>query len=91
MGREIDQGEAEAIGLALEVEAQDVLIDEHEGREIAKSFGLSPLGILGIILREKRDGGLVSASEAMNELREKAGFFINENLYRQVVQAAEEE
>ncbi|MFQ5419584.1 MAG: hypothetical protein ACE5EY_04400 [Anaerolineae bacterium] len=36
LARELDRGEAEAIGLAIEMGASRVLLDEREGRRIAK-------------------------------------------------------
>jgi predicted nucleic acid-binding protein len=90
LAKEIDQGEAEAIGLALEVNAETIIMDEHEGRETVKSLGLSPIGILGLLLKEKKDGKLLSILEVMNELREKAGFFINKDLYNEIIMEAQE-
>lgn len=50
----LDQGEAEGIILALELEAELLLIDERKGRKIAKSLGLNVTGILGILIEAKR-------------------------------------
>jgi predicted nucleic acid-binding protein len=89
--RELDQGEAEAIALALQINTTMILMDEHEGRENAKALGLSPIGIiLGVILREKRRGKLASVSDTLKDLREKAGFHIAESLYNQVLREAGE-
>jgi hypothetical protein len=46
----LDQGEAEAIALSIELEADWMLLDEREGRKVAKSLGLKVTGILGILL-----------------------------------------
>lgn len=47
----LDRGEAEAIALAIELKADWTLLDEREGRKVAKSLGLKVTGILGILLR----------------------------------------
>lgn len=46
--RDLDRGEAEAIALALLLDADWIILDERDGRRIAKSFGLQVTGILGI-------------------------------------------
>jgi predicted nucleic acid-binding protein len=45
----LDEGEQEAICLALEVKANAVLLDERRGREKAKQLGLTAIGILGVL------------------------------------------
>ncbi|MGJ3251131.1 MAG: DUF3368 domain-containing protein [Elainellaceae cyanobacterium] len=46
--------EAEAIALAVDVEATRLLIDERLGRQAAKDLGLEITGVLGILLLAKR-------------------------------------
>jgi uncharacterized protein len=48
--RGLDAGEAHAIALALELQADDLLIDERLGRQEAVRVGISIIGILGILL-----------------------------------------
>lgn len=48
--RGLDAGEAHAIALALEIQADDLLIDERLGRREAVRLGLSIIGILGVLL-----------------------------------------
>lgn len=78
--RDLDKGESEAIALAVQTKAQTVLIDEREARRSAKSLGLKVTGVLGIILHAKSDGDLLSVSETIQDLSEKAGFRIAPNL-----------
>jgi len=49
----LDSGEAEAIALAFELEADLILIDEREGRLAAERAGLRVTGVLGVLLRAK--------------------------------------
>ncbi len=46
----LDPGEREAISLALNLEADVVLIDEKAGRHAAQALGLAVTGTLGVIL-----------------------------------------
>ncbi len=88
--RDLDRGEAEAIALAMQVKAKQVLLDEREGRRVAKSLGLKVTGVLGILLRARREGRLPSLRKAMDELRERAGFRIGAELYADLIRESGE-
>lgn len=88
--RDLDKGEAEAIALALQVKAEWILLDEREGRKVAKLLGLKITGVLGILLRARRKGKLPSLQKVMDELREQAGFRIGAELYAHLVRESGE-
>ena len=88
---ELDQGEAEAIVLALELKADRILIDEINGREVATRLHLPTLGLLGILLEAKSNHLIPSVKPLMDALRTKARFFIHQSLYNQVLAIAKEE
>lgn len=88
--RDLDKGEAEAIALALQVKAKWTLLDEREGRKVAKSLGLKVTGVLGVLLRAQREGKLPSLRKAMDELRLWAGFRIGTELYAELVRESGE-
>ncbi|NTU65808.1 MAG: DUF3368 domain-containing protein [Chloroflexi bacterium] len=88
--RDLDNGEAEAIALALQLRLTTVLIDEHDGRAAAKVMGLVPVGVLGVLLRAKRTGNLDSVVTAMRALQDQAGFFINPDLFASLAREAGE-
>ena len=83
--RELDAGEAEAIALALKSGANWVLLDESEARRIAKDLGLKVTGVLGIILRACRQKRIPSLRSEMERLREKAGFYIADHLFEDLL------
>lgn len=88
---DLDQGEAEAIALALELDQKPtLLIDESEGRSVAARLGLELTGVLGILLRAKEGERLESVRAAMIALRDKAGFYIQDELFQQVIHHAGE-
>jgi len=83
--RELDAGEAEAITLPVETSAQWVLLDESEARRIAKDLGLKVTGVLGILLRACLQKRIPSLRSEMGRLREKAGFYIADQLFEDLL------
>lgn len=81
----LDLGESEAITLATELKAERLLLNERDGRKVAKSLGLKVTGVLGILLRAKRDGELSSLPDAIDALVNTAGFRISPQLLAKVL------
>jgi uncharacterized protein len=50
----LDSGEAAAIALALETNAELLLMDERLGRSIAKQAGIRIMGVLGVLVEAKK-------------------------------------
>jgi len=88
--RELDEGEAEAIALALEQQADLVLLDESDARRIAGVYGLPHTGIVGLLIRARAEGRIASLREELNRLRLDAGFWISEQVYQQALASAGE-
>jgi len=87
---ELHQGEAEAIALALDLKAKRLLIDEREGRMMARQLGLSPMGVLGVLLRAKKMKQIKGLKPEINALKNKARFFISPALEAAIfIEAAE--
>ena len=87
---ELHPGESEAIALAIELQANLLLMDERNGRRVATRFGLKYVGLLGVLIEAKSKGLLSAVHPILDDLRSKAGFWISEVLYRRVLQAAGE-
>ncbi len=73
---ELHPGEAEAIALAFEMKASYLLVDEREGRALARQLGISLTGVLGVLLRAKKKGQIKAVKPEIDALRSKARFFI---------------
>ena len=65
---QLDPGESEAIALAVEVDADILLIDEQTGRQEAVRRGLKVAGTLSV-LDEAEQAGLVTFDDAVAELQ----------------------
>jgi hypothetical protein len=86
----VNVGEAEAIALAVEVEATRLLIDERLGRQAARDLGLKLTGVLGILLLAKRQKLIMAVKPIMTDLIAQANFRVSSQLYADVLNAADE-
>jgi predicted nucleic acid-binding protein len=87
---DMDPGEAEALVLARELNAEKVLMDDHEGRKVAQRWGLSVVGTLGILLAAKTEGLIPEVRPLVQALIDDANFWVSETLQKQVLAQAQE-
>lgn len=84
---ELDVGEAATIALAIERAADLALIDERDGRRVARRHEIPVTGAIGILLKAAHDGE-VSIRPALDDLR-SVGFWIDDDLYHRAIDAVE--
>jgi len=84
--QDLDSGEAEAIALAIELQAELLLMDEHMGRETARHLGLCYTGIIGVLIEAKHKGLIHAVKPYLTALRDIAGFHVKPTLYLRVLQ-----
>lgn len=80
----LDQGEAEAIVLTIEIKADLLIMDEALGRTEAMNHGLTLAGTLGILLKAKQKG-LISSVRPLLDLMRQRDVWISERLYQDVL------
>ncbi|KCZ72193.1 putative nucleic acid-binding protein, contains PIN domain [Candidatus Methanoperedens nitroreducens] len=85
----LDEGESEAIALALQEEADLILLDDYEAREFARVYKLKIIGTIGILLKAKHTGRIASLGAVLDELGE-TGFWLNEDLRSEILRDAGE-
>jgi predicted nucleic acid-binding protein len=86
----LDPGEAEALVLALEVQAQVLLLDERKARRVAEGLGLTSIGTLGLLLEAKRQGLVPTVHPLLVRLRDELAFFLSDALLHNVLDLAGE-
>ena len=89
LNAELDRGEAEAIALALQQEADLLLLGDSEGRHKARLYGLKYTGTVGILLKAKHNGKLPLLRSALDDLQ-STGFWLDNRLYQKLLQEAGE-
>lgn len=87
---DLDKGEADALALAVDLGFKIIVMDESDGRVRARAMGLKPIGVLGILLLAKKMGHITSLEAEMDGLRKEIGFFIADDLYREILKQAGE-
>ena len=87
---DLDPGEAEAIILAMELNAELLLMDERPGRTIALHYGINVSGVLGLLLEAKRKGLISAVKPVMDQLINEVEFRVSSQLYTVILQSAGE-
>lgn len=88
--RHLDPGESETLALALDLSADLVLLDEKDGRHAAQQLGLRVMGTVGVLIRAKQSRLIAAVRPELDALRQRAGFYLADDLYRQIVEISGE-
>ena len=67
-----------------------ILVDETEARRVADLYGIPKTGIIGLLLRAKREKIIDLLKPDLDRLVIQSGFWISRSLYQQALEAAGE-
>ncbi len=81
---DLDDGEAEAITMAIQENADLILLDEMKARAKAQALALQTTGTIGILLLARKANIHINLQQSLDQLRGH-GFRISEELYRQIL------
>lgn len=87
---ELDPGEAETIALALQLNADLVLMDEQAGRRAAQYLGLTVMGVVGLLVRAKQKDIIYELRPLLGALRQQAGFYLSQSVFEHALALAGE-
>ena len=79
----LDDGESEAIVLALQESADLIILDDYEARELARTYGLKITGTIGLLIKARHEGDISSIGEMLKKLR-MTGFWLSDDLYTKI-------
>lgn len=82
-------GEREAIGLSIQVSADDLVLDDRSARRAALAHGLPVIGTFGLLLRAKHQGLIGEVAPIMAAMVE-AGHFASRDVQMAVLEDAGE-
>ncbi len=89
LSQKIDKGEAEAMALFSSIKADWLLLDDLNGRRIAKAMGLPVVGTLGILITAKRKG-IIPEITAVLEILKQHRFYVSDEILQKALILANE-
>ncbi len=89
LSQNIDVGEAEAIALYQSIKAELLLLDDLNGRRLAKGMGFSVVGTLGILISAKQKG-IIPELKPILDLLKKHRFYITDEAMQKALKLANE-
>lgn len=88
LGWSLGAGESEVLAAAAASPGRVALLDDAQARACAHTLGIPVTGMIGVIVKALRAGGIESAARAIKDLR-GAGLFIDDCLVRMVLDRME--
>ena len=86
---QIDKGESSAIALALETPDSTIILDDYKARKIADQLGLVFTGTIGVIIKAKLNGIILSIKPLLEKIKQ-TDFRLSAEIELQALKEAKE-
>ena len=86
----LDPGESYAIALAVELQADWLIVDDLDARKIATQLNINLTGVGGVFIQAKDRGIIVEVKPYLDLIMDNAGFRLSTSLYNRILQLAGE-
>jgi len=86
----IHLGEAAAISLAMELQADYILIDDRKGQLLAIKHRLNPIGTLGTLKIAKEKGIIAEVKDVLGQMISDANYWLSKELYTEFLKNCNE-
>ena len=87
---ELDEGEAHAIALGLELHADVFLTDDMLARKAAETHHFTVIGIGGILIRAKKAGFIIEVKPMLDKIITTTNFRLSTKIYNLILDLADE-
>ena len=87
---ELDEGEAYAIALGLELHADIFLTDDMLARKVAEKHHFTVIGIGGILIRAKKAGFIIEVKDLLDQIITTTNFRLSLKIYNLILSLAGE-
>ena len=87
----LDPGESYAIALAVELQADWLIVDDLDARKIATQLNINLTGVGGIFIQAKDRGIITEVKPYLDLIMINAGFKLSTTLYNRILQLAGEQ
>lgn len=86
----VDRGEAEAIALAIDLDAELLIADDRRARSVAEEMGVRVTGVVGVLLEAKQRGMVADVKPILDSISATVGFRMSRSFYDAALEAAGE-
>jgi len=76
----LGRGEAEAIKLAKEINADVLLTDDRKARAAATELAINALGLLGVVVQARLSGQIQSARTLIEAIETRGGLYLSDSV-----------
>ena len=82
---------SEALALAIELQADLLLIDERKGNDAAKRLGIATIGVFGVLLEAKKRSLIAGVLPLVDRLVKELKFYTSPNVRQRLADLANED